>query len=78
MRTPAGTECPFYYEDFHRGREHQECRLIERTPDGGKYTPDLCARCRVPRILQANACEHMVLEGACPLPASLDFAGGLR
>jgi hypothetical protein len=62
MRTPAGTECPFYYEDFHRGRDHQECRLIERTPGGGKYTPELCARCRVPRILQANACEHMVLE----------------
>ncbi len=23
---------------------------------------DLCARCRVPRILMANACEHMILE----------------
>jgi hypothetical protein len=62
MRTPAGTECLYYYQDFHRGRTRQECRLIDRTPSGGTYTPDLCARCRVPRILMANACPHMVLE----------------
>ncbi|MEJ2012222.1 MAG: hypothetical protein P8X64_08360 [Anaerolineales bacterium] len=62
MITPAGTECPFYYEDFHRGHHQQECRLIDRTPGGGTYTPDLCARCPAPRILMANACPHMVLE----------------
>lgn len=62
MRTPAGTECPYYYEDYHRGRSRQECRLIERTPGGGNYTPDLCSKCRVPRIIMANACPHMVLE----------------
>lgn len=62
MITPAGTECPYYYEDFHRGRERQECRLIDRTPGGGRYTPDLCAKCRVPRIVLANACPNMVLE----------------
>ena len=64
MRTPAGTECPFYYADFHRGREKQVCRLIERNPEGGRWEPDLCARCPVPRILLANACPHMVLEGS--------------
>ena len=62
MITPAGSECPYYYEDFHRGRQIQECRLIKRTPNGGTYTPDLCAGCRVPRIVLANACKHMVLE----------------
>ncbi|MGD2057919.1 MAG: hypothetical protein PVF85_04320 [Anaerolineales bacterium] len=62
MITPAGTECPFYYEDFHRGRERQECRLIERTPNGGTYTPDLCSKCPVPSIVRANACPNMVLE----------------
>jgi hypothetical protein len=61
MRTPAGTECPHYYADFHRGREKQACRLIEGTPGGGQWTPDLCARCPVPRIIMANACPHMVL-----------------
>jgi hypothetical protein len=62
MRTPAGTECPFYYEDFHRGRNVQECRLIASTPGGGRYSPDLCAKCRVPRIIMANACPNMVLQ----------------
>lgn len=62
MLTPAGTECPFYYADFHRGREKQACRLIERTPGGGDWTPDLCGRCSVPRIMLSNACPNMVLE----------------
>jgi hypothetical protein len=62
MITPAGTECPYYYEDFHRGRDKKECQLIDRTPAGGVWTPDLCARCPIPRILMANGCPHMILE----------------
>jgi hypothetical protein len=63
MQTPAGTECPHYYADFQRGRHRQECRLIDRTPNGGRWAPDLCSRCPVPRIVLANACPHMILEG---------------
>jgi hypothetical protein len=62
MRTPDDIECSYYYEDFHRGRDVQECRLIAQTPNGGTWTPDLCSQCRVPRILMANACPNMVLE----------------
>ncbi|MGD2253223.1 MAG: hypothetical protein PVF70_09960 [Anaerolineales bacterium] len=62
MRTPAGTECPYYFADFHRGRQKQECRLIDRTPGGGQWQPELCSKCRVPRIVMANACPDMVLE----------------
>ncbi len=62
MRTPAGTECPHYYEDFHRGRNRQECRLIDRTPDGGVWHPKHCSVCPVPRIVQANGCPNLVLE----------------
>ncbi len=63
MRNPAGSECPYYYEDFFRGRSAQECRLIERNPRSELWQPDLCARCPVPAILRANACPNMVLEG---------------
>lgn len=63
MRTPAGTECKFYYEDFHRGRSRQECRLIQRNPASEPWRPSLCKTCPVPGILQANACPNMVLEG---------------
>ena len=63
MRTPAGTECSYYYEDFYRGRSAQECRLIGRNPRSEPWQPALCSHCPVPSILRANACPHMVLEG---------------
>jgi hypothetical protein len=62
MLTPADTECPYYYEDFYRGRSRQECRLIDRSPVSKSWDPELCARCPVPDIVRANACPNMVLE----------------
>jgi hypothetical protein len=62
MRTPADTECPYYYEDFYRGRSTQECRLVGLNPRSERWEPKLCARCPVPAIRRANACPHMVLE----------------
>ena len=58
MRTPAGKECRYYYEDFHRGRAVQECRLLSRE----EWQPRVCGVCPVPGILQANRCPHMRLE----------------
>ncbi len=62
MRTPAGTECRFYYEDYFRGHETQECRLIARNPRSAPWKPSLCAGCPVPGILRANSCPNMALE----------------
>ncbi len=62
MRTPSGTDCPYYYEDFYRGRSTQECRLIARNPRSEGWRPGLCARCPVPAILRANACPNMALQ----------------
>jgi hypothetical protein len=62
MRTPAGTECRFYYEDFMRGRETQECRLIASNPHSKAWRPGLCRTCPVPAILRANGCPNMTLE----------------
>lgn len=63
MRTPAGKECRYYYEDFHRGRSTQTCRLIERSRESAPWTPGLCQTCPVPDILQANTCPNLVLDG---------------
>ncbi|MEE4194033.1 MAG: hypothetical protein V2J07_02430 [Anaerolineae bacterium] len=57
MKTPAGKECKYFYGNYFRGAHQEECRLI----GGRKWTPDLCAKCAVPDILRANACEHMTL-----------------
>ena len=62
MRTPAGVDCKFYYEDFNRGRETRVCRLLERNPRSSAWQPSLCKTCPVPAILRANACPNMSLE----------------
>lgn len=62
MRTPAGRECPHYYEDFYRGRSTQECRLIAQTGNSLPWEPRVCAICPVPAIRQANGCPHMELR----------------
>lgn len=62
MRTPAGKECPHYYEDFHRGRHVQECRLIKGNHELAPWQPKDCARCPVPEILRANASPSMRLK----------------
>jgi hypothetical protein len=62
MRTPDGRECRYYYEDFHRGRSTQECRLIGANPRSEAWAPDLCAKCPVPDILTANRSPDLRLE----------------
>lgn len=61
MRTPAGKECRYYYQDFHRGRDVQECRLNNDNPESERWRPDDCTRCPVPDILNANASRDMQL-----------------
>lgn len=62
MRTPAGKECRYYYQDYFRGNDKQECRLIDRNPRGKRWKPSLCNGCPVPEILRNNACPHLALE----------------
>jgi hypothetical protein len=61
MRTPAGKECRHYHEDFHRGRNVQECRLIKNNPDSIAWKPVDCDTCPIPEILNANADPNMDL-----------------
>lgn len=51
-----------YYADFHRGRNVQECRLVERNPESARWHPNDCTHCPVPDILYANASPHMRLK----------------
>lgn len=63
MITPAGKECRFYYQNFHRGRSEQECRLIDANPRSADWRPQDCSTCPVPGILLANSSPNLVLEG---------------
>jgi hypothetical protein len=62
MRTPAGKECRFFYGDYHRGRNNEDCRLLSSATPPQHWTRDMCFKCPVPDILQANACAHMSLQ----------------
>jgi hypothetical protein len=62
MKTPAGKECKHYYEDFHRGRNIQECRLVKYNAQSERWHPKDCGRCPIPDILRANADPDMILE----------------
>lgn len=68
MRTPAGKECRYFYGDYYRGRNQEECRLLKSVSLSWK--PAFCDSCPVPDILFSNACEHMILEPRLdrPLP----------
>ncbi|HEX2622600.1 MAG TPA: hypothetical protein VHL11_20715, partial [Phototrophicaceae bacterium] len=72
--TPAGKECRYYYEDFHRGRNHQECRLVRDNPDSLRWRPSDCLKCPIPDILNANSSKDMELS----LTIKARFLGYLR
>lgn len=62
MLTPAGRECRFYYQDYHRGHSEEECRLIRSNPRSPSWERKDCFNCPVPDILQANSNPNLVLE----------------
>ena len=61
MKTPSGIECPYFYGDYFRGRQIEECRLIGNQSGSQHWTANLCETCPVPAIKRANACPTMVL-----------------
>ncbi len=71
MKTPAGRECPHFYGDYHRGRNVEECRLLQL--HGQYWTRDLCKTCPVPDIVRANSCEHMNLKVTVARPITAIF-----
>jgi len=73
MRTPAGTECRYFYGNYFRGKNQEECRLIGNQPPPGDWNRNLCQTCPVPEILLANACEFLQLRGKVARPFSAGF-----
>lgn len=61
MITPGGADCAYYYEDFARGANVQECR-VTRDPRSAVWQPTDCRRCPVPGLLLANGSPHLELR----------------
>lgn len=62
MKTPAGKECKYFFGDYHRGKNTEECRLINVNGDSPPWEPAFCHVCPVPDILRQNACPNLVLD----------------
>jgi len=62
MKTPFGRECKYFYSDYNRGRNQQECRLLLGKISPWRWQTTDCKLCTVPDILWANASEHLVLQ----------------
>jgi hypothetical protein len=71
MKTPAGIECPYFYGDYYRGRNIEECRLLKAA--GQRWSADLCKTCPVPAIARANACQFLKLRAVTTRPLSAMF-----
>ena len=57
--------CPYFFADYHRGREIEKCRLIERNPENRRaWRRPLCDTCPVPGILRESTCQHLALEAS--------------
>ena len=68
MQTPAGIECRYFYGDYYRGRNYEECRLLGKSTSSQAWKPSLCETCPVPGVLRANGCEHMSLSARVVRP----------
>lgn len=77
MKTPAGKECSYFFGDYHRGRNIEECRLLEKSKDSDPWQPSHCQTCPVPEIERQNACKNLVLDGSAK-KGFLGFGGGVK
>jgi hypothetical protein len=58
-------DCPYFFWDYHRGRDIEKCRLIERNRENTRpWRRALCDTCPVPGILRNTTCKHLALEGS--------------
>lgn len=62
MKNPAGVECPYFFGDYFRGKNREECRLLKAAIPPLPWQPRLCNGCPVPGILRANSCQDMQLR----------------
>ncbi len=62
---PEPVDCKYFYGDYFRGRDHEECRLLEASPDNRRsWQRKLCDTCPVPEIVRATSSRGLALEAA--------------
>jgi hypothetical protein len=55
--------CRYFYGDYFRGKNKEECRLVGSNPDNERpWRRKLCDSCPVPELLIASNSRDLVLE----------------
>lgn len=62
---PEPVDCKYFYGDYFRGKNYEECRLLAASPDNQRpWRRKLCDSCPVPDILRNTDCPSLALEAA--------------
>lgn len=57
--------CRYFYGDYFRGKEKEECRLLAASPNNQRaWKRSHCNNCPVPALLVASNSRTLVLEAA--------------
>lgn len=57
--------CRYFYGDYFRGKEKEECRLLDASPNNHRqWRRGLCNSCPVPAILITSNSRELLLEAA--------------
>ena len=63
MRKPVS--CLYFYGDYFRGKEKEDCRLLEASPQNMRpWKRGHCETCPVPALLIASNSRNLLLEAA--------------
>lgn len=55
--------CRYFYGDYHRGKNVEECRLLARNRDNERpWRRKLCDSCPIPELIIVSQCRHLELE----------------
>lgn len=55
--------CRYFYGDYHRGRNYEECRLLEANSNNQRsWKRKLCDSCPVPELVIASNTRELGLE----------------
>ena len=63
MNNPVN--CRYFYGDYFRGKNKEECRLLAASPHNERpWKRGHCDSCPVPEILITSNCRDLLLEAA--------------
>ena len=60
---PTPVNCRYFYGDYFRGRNFEECRLLADSPNNRRdWRRKHCDTCPVPALLISSNCRDLALE----------------